>query len=49
VGLAWPYVLYGPLNGRFGSLVEAFAGLVLILGGLLALRSRRHAGGGPTV
>ena len=49
LGLAWPYVLYGPLNGRFGSLVEAFAGLVLILGGLLALRSRRHAGRGPTV
>jgi hypothetical protein len=49
IGVAWPYVLYGPLAGRFGSLLEAFAGLLLVAGGILALRARRHVGPPPTV
>jgi hypothetical protein len=49
LGLAWPYVFVGPLRGQFGSLLEAFAGLVLVTGGILALRAERHAGGPPAV
>jgi len=49
LGTAWPYVLYGPLNGRFGSLLEAFAGLLLIVGGVLTLRAGRHVQGLPRV
>jgi hypothetical protein len=49
LGLAWPYVFVGPLRGQFGSVLEAFAGLILIAGGILALRAERHAGNPPRV
>jgi len=49
IGTVWPYVLYGPLNGRLGSVIEAFAGLLLVAGGLLAVRAARHAGTPPSV
>ncbi|HEU0236656.1 MAG TPA: hypothetical protein VFR14_09475, partial [Candidatus Limnocylindrales bacterium] len=49
LGTVWPYVLYGPLNGRLGSVIEAFAGLLLVVGGLLAVRASRHAGTPPSV
>jgi hypothetical protein len=49
LGLAWPYVFVGPLRGQFGSVLEAFAGLVLVVGGILALRTARHSGGPPRV
>jgi len=49
MGTVWPYLLYGPLNGRLGSVIEAFAGLLLVVGGLLAVRAVRHAGAPPSV
>jgi hypothetical protein len=49
LGLAWPYLFIGPLRGQFGSVLEAFAGLILVAGGILALRADRHAGGPPRV
>jgi hypothetical protein len=49
IGTVWPYVLYGPLNGRLGSVIEVFAGLLLVFGGVLALRAVRHAGAPPSV
>jgi hypothetical protein len=49
IGTVWPYVLYGPLNGRLGSVIESFAGLLLVVGGVLALRAVRHAGAPPSV
>jgi hypothetical protein len=49
LGLAWPYVFFGPLRGQFGSVLEAIAGLILVVGGILALRADRHASGPPRV
>jgi hypothetical protein len=49
LGLAWPYLFIGPLRGQFGSVLEAFAGLILVAGGVLALRAGRHVGGRPRV
>ena len=49
LGLAWPYVFAGPLRGQIGSIFEAFAGLILVTGGILALRAGRHAGRPPAV
>jgi hypothetical protein len=48
LGLAWPYVLVLP-EARVGSIAVAIGGALLAVGGLLAVRSARHGGGGPVV
>jgi hypothetical protein len=47
LGIVWPYVLDGA--SAIGTLAEAAAALLLIIGGLLAVRPQRHAEDDPAV
>jgi hypothetical protein len=47
LGLVWPYLFSGIT--RFGSMVAAVGGLLLVIGGVLAVRPARHGGGNPAV
>jgi hypothetical protein len=47
LGIVWPYLLDGA--SAIGTLAEAAAGLLLIIGGLLAVRPARHAEDEPAV
>jgi hypothetical protein len=48
LGITWPYLLDG-FGAMIGALAEAAAGLLLIIGGLLAVRQERHAEDEPAV
>ncbi len=48
LGLAWPY-LVGPYGPRLGLWLNVFGGILLIAGGLLALRAARHTAAEPHV
>lgn len=48
LGLAWPY-LAGPYGPRLGLWLNAFGGILLVVGGLLALRAARHTAAEPHV
>jgi hypothetical protein len=47
LGIVWPYLLDGA--SAIGTLAEAAAALLLIIGGLLAVRPARHAEDDPAV
>jgi hypothetical protein len=47
LGLVWPYLFSGIT--RFGSMVAAVGGLLLVIGGVLTVRPARHGGGNPAV
>jgi hypothetical protein len=47
LGIVWPYLLDGA--SAIGTLAEAAAALLLIIGGLLAVRPERHAEDEPAV
>jgi hypothetical protein len=47
LGIVWPYLLDGV--SAIGTLAEAAAALLLIIGGLLAVRPQRHAEDEPPV
>lgn len=48
LGLVWPYLLDG-FGAMIGALVDAAAALLLVIGGLLAVRPQRHAEDEPPV
>jgi len=48
LGLLWPY-LFGGYGAGFGALAEAIGALLLVAGGILALRPARHGAGDAAV
>ncbi len=48
VGVVWPYV-FGGIGSQIGSMSVALSGLLLLVGGLLEVRPRRHGATRPGV